>query len=236
MYCFRPECRAESRDKGGERPLENPRVCAILKGKADHMLKSSIVLLGLLLMTACATSPDPNSSDPGTSVMNRNAVLYEGPEMVAVVVYRQGKYNVAQEWLTLALEMTSPRGSGPTIVRRSDFSVFAPDGRRLALISQDKFARNFVRLGIPVDRTLAFLPLLYRVEPSRMPSDRWFFAIDAGKIAFDEIPMNSSETFLGPLIFSVPGGVQPGRWRLVIELEESRPDIPFVIEIKKKNR
>ncbi len=46
--------------------------------------------------------------------------------------------------------------------------------------------------------------------------------------------MNSSETFLGPLIFSVPGGVQPGRWRLVIELEESRPDIPFVIEIKKK--
>jgi hypothetical protein len=30
----------------------------------------------------------------------------------------------------------------------------------------------------------------------------------------------------------VPGGVQPGRWRLVIELEESRADIPFIIEIE----
>jgi hypothetical protein len=198
------------------------------------MLKSSSALLGVLLMTACATTPNPDSSDPGNSVMNRNAVLYKGPEMVAAVAYRQGKYSVAQEWLTLGVEMTSPRGSGPTIVRRSDISVYTPDGRRLALISQDIFARNFVALGIPVDRTLAYLPLLYRVEPSRIPSDRWFYAIDAAKIAFDEIPMNSSETFLGPLIFSVPGGVQPGRWRLVIELEESRPDIPFVIEIKKK--
>ena len=173
------------------------------------------------------------SSDPGIYVMNRNGVLYEGPELVAAVAYRQGKKSVAEEWLILAVELTSPRGSGPTIVRRNDFSVYTPEGRRLTLASQDEFVRNFAKLRIPVERTLQFLPLLYRVEPNRMPGDRWFYAVSAENIGYDEIPMNSSQVFWGPLIFSVPGGVQPGRWRLVVELEESRADIPLTIEVKK---
>ena len=197
------------------------------------MLKYSILLIPLLLLTACATGADPNSSDPGIHVMNRNGVLYEGPELVAAVAYRQGKKSVAEEWLILAVELTSPRGSGPTIVRRNDFSVYTPEGRRLALVSQDEFVRNFAKLRIPVERTLQFLPLLYRVEPNRMPGDRWFYAVAADNIGFDEIPMNSSQKFWGPLLFSVPGGVQPGRWRLLIELDESRADIPLTIEVKK---
>lgn len=200
----------------------------------DLMPRFAIGLLTLLLMAACATSQDVDPSAPGTSVMNRNAVLYEGPEMVAVVTYQQGKFSVAQEWLILGVEMTSPRGSGPTIVRRDDISVFSPDGRRLAMISQEEFVSAFVRLRIPMERILSYLPLLYRVEPSRMFNDRWYYSIDARNVAFDEIPLNSSQRFLGPLVFNVPGGVQPGRWRLVIELEESRPDIPFVIEIDQK--
>lgn len=198
------------------------------------MLKFSTILLGLLAITACATGADPNSSDPGIYVMNRNAVVYEGPEMVAAVAYRQGKKIVAEEWLILAVELTSPRGSGPTIVDRDDISVFTPDGRRLPLASQEEFISNLNRLRIPTEQTLQFLPLLYRVEPSRMPGERWFYAVNAPNVGFDEIPMNSSQNFWGPLIFSVPGGVQPGRWRLVFELEESRPDIPFTIEVKQK--
>ncbi len=193
------------------------------------MLKFSTVLLGLLAITACATGADPDSSAPGTSVLNRNAVVYEGPEMVATVAYRQGRRSVAEEWLILAVELTSPRGSGPTIVDRDRISVYSPDGRRLPLASQDEFVRNFNKLRIPTEQTLQFLPLLYRVEPNRMPGDRWFYAVSAETIGYDEIPMNSSQKFWGPLIFSVPGGVQPGRWRLVFELEESRPDIPFTI-------
>jgi hypothetical protein len=198
------------------------------------MLKFLPVLLGALLITACANSQGSYSSDPGIYVFNRNAVLYEGPEMVAAVAYRQGKNSVAQEWLILAVELTSPRGSGPTIVDRNAISVYTPDGYRLPLASQDEFVRNFARLRIPVEQTLQFLPLLYRVEPNRMPGDQWFYAISAENIGYDEIPMNSSQKFWGPLLFSVPGGVQPGRWRLVFELEESRPDIPFDIEANKK--
>jgi hypothetical protein len=196
------------------------------------MLKFSPLMLGLLLLTGCATTSEPSASNPGTHEIHRNAVLHEGPELVAAVTYLQGKNSVAEERLILAVELTSPRGSGPNVVSRNDISVRTPDGRRLALISQDEYRRSFARLRIPVERSLEFLPLLYRYLPTRLPCDRWYLVSPPENIAFDEIPINSSQTCSGPLVFSVPGGVQPGRWRLVIELEESRADIPFIIEIK----
>jgi len=196
------------------------------------MLKLSTPLLGLILLTGCATSSEPSASNPGTHEIHRNAVLHEGPELVAVVAYRQGKNSVAEERLILAVEFTSPRSAGPNIVSRSDISIRTPGGRRLELISQDDFRRSFARMRIPVERTLEFLPLLYRYLPTRLPCDRWFLVSPPKNIAFDEIPINSSQTCSGPLVFSVPGGVQPGRWRLVIELEESRADIPFIIEVE----
>ena len=196
------------------------------------MLKLSPLMLGLLLITGCATSPEPSASNPGTREIHRNAVLHEGPELVAAVTYLQGKNSVAEERLILAAELTSPRGSGPNVVSRDDISIRTPDGRRLALISQNEYRRSFARLRIPVERTLEFLPLLYRYLPTRLPCDRWYLVSPPANIAFDEIPINSSQTCSGPLVFSVPGGVQPGRWRLIIELEESRADIPFVIELE----
>ena len=196
------------------------------------MLKLSILLTALLLITGCATTSEPTASDPGTRQIHRNAVLHEGPELVAAVTYLQGKNSVAEERLILGVELTSPRGSGPNVVSRSDISIRTPVGRRLALISQDEFRRSFARMRIPVERTLDFLPLLYRYLPTRLPCDRWYLVSPPENIAFDEIPINSSQTCSGPLVFSVPGGVQPGRWRLVVELEESRADIPFIIEIE----
>ena len=196
------------------------------------MLKLSTLLTALLLITGCATSPEPSASDPGTREIHRNAVLHEGPELVAAITYLQGKNSVAEERLILGVELTSPRGSGPNVVSRNDISLRTPDGRRLALISQDEYRRSFARMRIPVERTLDFLPLLYRYLPTRLPCDRWYLVSPPENIAFDEIPINSSQTCSGPLVFSVPGGVQPGRWHLVVELEESRADIPFIIEIE----
>jgi hypothetical protein len=38
----------------------------------------------------------------------------------------------------------------------------------------------------------------------------------------------------GPLVFHVPGGVQPGRWVLEIDLEESDVRIPFTLGEKRR--
>jgi len=195
-------------------------------------MKPSALMLGLLLTAACASSTGPQSTEPGTQEITRFAVLHEGPEIAAMVVHPSGKRSVGEEWLALAIEITGTRGSGPVVVRRSDITVRTPDGHRLTPTSQNKFRENYPRLMIPVGRTLANLPLLDRYKLNRdVPCEQWFFAAPPGMITFDEIPLSSSQICSGPLIFKVPGGIQPGRWRLIIELRESRADIPFMLEL-----
>ena len=195
------------------------------------MSKTLVTALCLVVVTGCISAPVPSSS-PGTQIISRNSVLYEGPELAATVSYLQGKKSVAEEWLVLAVELTNPRGAGPVDLHRDDISIRTPDGRRIELVDKQDYFKNYARLQIPVDRTLDYLPLLYLYQPSRAPCGRWFLEAAPQRISFDEINLSSARTCSGPLVFKVPDGVQPGRWRLVFELEESRPDIPFVIDLE----
>jgi hypothetical protein len=159
-------------------------------------------------------------------------VFHDGTQLAAVVVHPSARRSVGEEWLALAVELTAQQGSGPLVVSRADITIRTPSGRRLRPVSQDEFRRNFPRLQIPVERSLASLPLLDRYKPSRdVPCSRWFLAEPPGMLTFDEIPISSAQICSGPLAFKVAGGIQPGRWRLVIELEESRADIPFMLEL-----
>ena len=195
-------------------------------------VKYSTLLLALLATAACASSERPGATGPGTSEITRFAVLHEGPEIAAIVAHPSGKRSLGEEWLALAVELTCTRDSGPVVVRRGDISLRSPDGRRLRPISQDEFRGNYPRLQIPTERSLANLPLLDRYELGRdLPCNRWFIVAPPRMLTFDEIPLSSSQICSGPLVFKVPGGIQPGRWRLIIELEESRADIPFVLEL-----
>jgi hypothetical protein len=196
------------------------------------MLKTTPAALCLLLLTGCISAPVPAPSAPGTEILSSNVVLHTGPELAASVAYMQGKDSVAEEWLVLGVELTSPTGSGPFKLDRDDISLRTPDGRRLELVDKQQYARSYARLQIPVERTMAFLPVLHLYQPSRQACSQWFFEAESFRVAFDVINISSTRTCSGPLAFQVPGGVQPGRWRLIFELEESRPDIPFVIEVE----
>jgi hypothetical protein len=209
-----------------------PRSVGSYERRKAYTLKYSTLLLGLLVTAACSSSGGLQSTGPGTHEITRFAVLHEGPEISATVVHPSGKRSLGEEWLTVAVEVTGTRGSEPVVIRRGDVSLRTPDGRRLRMISQNEFRENYPRLMIPVERTLANLPLLDRYKLNRdVPCEQWFFAAPPRMIAFDEIPISSSQICSGPLIFKVPGGIQPGRWRLIIELRESRANIPFMLEL-----
>ncbi len=151
---------------------------------------------------------------------------------VLAVCLLLGSTRFASAEMAELIEVTAEQESGPVVLRRNGISVRTPDGRRLTLISQDEFRRNYPRLQIPTERTLANLPLLDRYKLGRYaPCDLWFLAAPPQMLALDEIALSSAQICSGPLIVKVPGGIQPGRWRLIIELEESRADIPFVLEL-----
>ena len=187
-------------------------------------------LIILLLITGCATSSGPGKTEPGTREVSRYAVIHEGPELAVALGFHRATRSIGDEWLIVAVELTASAGGGRVVVNHSDISVISPDGRRLALVSQEKFREEYGKFRVALERALRSLPILGRYDRSEMPCDRWFLVDPFGGFAYDEVPVNTFQLCSGPMVFEVIGGIQPGRWRLIIELEESRVDVPFELE------
>jgi len=186
----------------------------------------TLLLTALVFTTGCTTS-----SGPGTREVSRYAVTHEGPELAVALGFYQATRSLGDEWLILAVELTASGGSGRSVVNRSDISVIAPDGHRMALVSQEEFRENYSEIRVALERALRSLPILGRYDRSQMTCDRWFLADPFGGFAYDEVSVNTFQWCAGPVVFKVIGGIQPGRWRLIIDLEESRVDIPFELEV-----
>jgi len=193
-------------------------------------MKRLATLMALLLIAGCATSSGPGTTEPATREVSRYAVIHEGPELAVALGFFEATRSIGDEWLILAVELTASAGSGRSIVNHSDISMIAPDGRRIALIGQDEFRENFGQIRVALERALRSLPILGRYDRSQMPCDRWFLVDPFGGFAYEEVPVNTFQLCSGPLVFHVIGGIQPGRWRLIIELEESRVDAAFELE------
>ncbi len=188
-------------------------------------------LLTMLLTVGCATSSGPGTVEEGTRELSRYSVLYEGPEIEAIVRTHQAQHDLGEEWLILVVQMRGTHGSGITEIHRTDISVRTPAGRRLPLINDDEYRRIFGEIRSRVNRALSATPEFGLNDISFRPCDRWFLEEPAGGFARDVVPLSVFGVCSGPLVFRVHGGIQPGRWRLVIELEESRADIPFELEL-----
>ena len=193
-------------------------------------MKKRTLFLALLLCSACATSSGPGTTEPGTREVSRYAVIHEGPELAVALGFYEATRSIGDEWLIIAVELTASAGGGRVIVNHSDISAISPDGRRLALVSQEEFRENFAEIRVALERSLRSLPILGRYDRSQMPCDRWFLVGPFGGFAYDEVSVNTFQLCSGPLVFKVIGGIQPGRWRLIIEQEESRVDVPFELE------
>jgi hypothetical protein len=193
-------------------------------------MRRFVTLVTILTFAGCTTSSEPGAVEPGLRDVSRYALVHEGPELTVGLGFFQAARSLGDQWLVVAVELTASSGSGRAVVHRGDIFAVTPDGRRLALVSQEEFRSHYGEYRIAVDRALRSLPILGRYDPSVMPCDRWFLVDPFGGFAYDEVPVNTFQLCSGPLVFRVVGGIQPGRWRLIIELEESRVDIPFVLE------
>jgi hypothetical protein len=64
---------------------------------------------------------------------------------------------------------------------------------------------------------------------SLRPLEEWFFSPPGATFHRNIIGPSAFNYASGPLVFQIPGGVQPGGWVLRIEMEESTAKIPFVL-------
>jgi hypothetical protein len=181
-----------------------------------------------LTFAACTTDVDLGN---GVRQRGDHVLFADGPELRATLGTHQVSRSVGDEWLVLAAQLRPGLKTGTVTVSRGSVSVRSPDGRRLPLIGQEEYRKIYGKVRVRVERALASLPVVGVYERGQMPCDRWFLTGPFEGFAFDEISVNTFQVCSGPLVFHVPGGVQPGRWRLIIDLEESTADIPFEIAV-----
>jgi hypothetical protein len=179
---------------------------------------------------AASFIPGSILANDGVRQLGRYSVAYEGPDLRASVGFSQAAADVGDEWLILVVQLTAPSASGNLTVSLDDIHLRTPDGGRLQALNQAQYRGIFGKIRIRLRQALTNTsPLLLR-GGSQRPCGYWFVDEPGEGFGREELPINSFSFCAGPLVFRVPGSVQPGRWRLVIDLEESRADIPFEIE------
>jgi hypothetical protein len=197
------------------------------------MKKITLLTLGVaVVFGAIGWWPTSAAADDGVTQLSRYSVISEGPELRASVGFGQAAQDLGDEWMILIVQLTVPPMSANADVFRENISVRTPDGRTLPVLTQAEYRQIYGKIRTRVRQALTNTPPLRLHGGSQRPCRSWFLEDPAVGFGRDQMPITSFEVCAGPLVFRVPGALQPGRWRLVIELEESTADIPFEIEVE----
>jgi hypothetical protein len=184
------------------------------------------VLIGVAAGVGCATSVPTSQED--VTQESETVVRYQGTELEALLSFRWADGHVGDEWLVLVVSLSGGRAA-TTRVDRESIRVRGPDGTRYPLPSQQAFRDAYGEI-LPMLRAIdAINPPAGEFGGIRQPCGRWFLAGPWDSFAYDTIDVTPLLVCSGPIVFLVPGGVQPGPWVLEIDLQESKVRIPFVL-------
>ena len=148
--------------------------------------------------------------------------------MNAVLGYRYASSSIGDEWLILEVALTSPDGQSANI-KREDVFVRTPAGERIPLATQREFGEAYSGLRPTLQKAAVARDPMDYFTAKRRDCQLGFFTSPGGGVVFDELTLNDRRGCQGQFFFRVPGGIQPGRWVLGIDLEESEIRIPFTM-------
>ncbi len=186
---------------------------------------AATVLAGVAATLMSCSSATPTDT-PGVERMGRAVLRQYGPELWTVLGYRFANSQIGDEWMILEVTLSTPGGHVAKVKRENVF-LRTPDGNRLPLPSQKEFNEAYGSLRSTIARADIDRDPLDYFPPDREPCDMRFFVTPGAGVSFDEVVMNDRRACFGRLYFSVPGGIQKGRWVFGIDLPESEIRIPF---------
>jgi len=201
------------------------------------MKKSRLALYGAIgvfaaaMVVGCGSSGSKapkttSTAEPSITQVGRTQVRTVGADLEGVVSYKFADSNLGDEWLIIDVALTGERTES-TEVKLSDVSVRTPDGRRIPLLTQKEFIDAYPQLQSMLRRAAVASEPLEVTRGGKRDCDLDFQRIPGTGSTRDAIWINQNQLCVGMLVFPVKGGIQPGRWKLIIELEESSLEIPF---------
>jgi hypothetical protein len=197
-----------------------------------HHPKATLgVALGTLLAVAVGCSSAVPTETPGVERLGEYILRERGAEAEVVLGYRFANMSLGEEWLILELAVTSPPGQSAKVERDNIF-VRTPDGVRIPAATQKAFNEAYQKMRSTVTQAnVARDPMDY-FPPNREPCSIQMYVAPGEGVAFDQVTVNDRRGCQGKMFFYVPGGIQPGRWVLGIDLEETDIRIPFELQAK----
>jgi hypothetical protein len=186
------------------------------------------VLGTALLLGGCASSAT-HSSRPGVTQIGKTMTRSVGPDLEAILGYQFANSSLGEEWLVVDLALTGLR-SEAVEVRQEAIRIVTPDGRRIQLPTQQEFLTAYPEIQSFMRRAAIASQPLEATRGGKRPCALDFLRVpESGYTTRTAIWINDRELCVGMLAFPVRGGIQPGRWRLVIEFEESELEVPFAL-------
>jgi hypothetical protein len=178
-----------------------------------------------LIIGIFACSSTPTSDQPEVRNLRKYRIWYTGPELHAELDYRWADFHLGDEWLILKLSIAG-QYRAVTPVEMEAVRMRTPQGHDIALPDQAEFRRNSGSIRHGLESVNAWSYPSERFVASRRACGEWFY-FPSSFYQRTTLYVSPSQFCTGPLAFRVPGGVQPGRWVLMIDLEESVVRIPF---------
>ena len=183
------------------------------------------------MVAGCGSSSSDSSqpagpAKPSVTQVGRTQVRTVGADLEGVVSYKFADSSLGDEWLIIDAALTGERAAAIE-VKVADVSMRTPDGRRIPLPTQKEFIDAYPQLQSMLRRAAVASEPLEATRGGKRPCDLNFLRLPGTGSTRDAIWINQRELCVGMLAFPVAGGIQPGRWMLIIELEESSLEIPF---------
>ncbi len=192
-----------------------------------------VAVAGGLLQLGCGsfTAAMPNPiTEPVIDHPGQHLTRYRDMAIEVVLETGFAAANPGDDWLVLNVAVSGMTG-GATAIDRDRVSVRMPDGRTVPLPSYREFNSAFDELASVERRaSLASQPLDFTRGGRRSCSIDFMPRPGSGRPARSVLHVTKNELCVGLLYFPIPGGVQPGLWRLVIDFEETTAVVPFTLE------
>jgi hypothetical protein len=198
--------------------------------KQQRGLGRIATLAGVLAVVVSCSSAVPTDT-PGVDRVGQYILREKAPDVDVVLGYKFASMSLGNEWMILEVAVTSPTGETAKIEREKVF-LRTPAGSQIPAPTQKVFNESYGGLRSTISAAnVARDPMDY-FPPNRLQESLRFYVAPGEGVAFDEVTVNDRRAAVGKLFFNIPGGIQPGRWVLGIDLEETEIRIPFELEAK----
>lgn len=186
------------------------------------------VLIGAVVVVTACSSAVPTET-PGVERLGQYILRQNGSEAEVVLGYKYAAQALGNEWLLLELAITSPQGASAKF-ERENIWVRTPEGVQIPAASQQAFGEAYAQMRNKISQANVTRDPMDYFPPNRQPCTLDLYVAPGEGVSFDQVTVNDRRACQGKLFFYVPGGVQPGRYVLGIDLEEDKIRIPFTLE------